>query len=68
VNDDVQAAAAQAAQKCGKELDSRRPGKRATLDQVRDEAARLWHDDEVRKRAWEAVDRLKTQYTVRYEQ
>jgi PPIC-type PPIASE domain len=49
-------------------LDSRRPGKRATLDQVRDEAARLWHDDEVRKRALEAVDRLKTQYTVRYEQ
>ena len=49
-------------------LDSHRPGKSATLDDVRQEAARIWHDDEVRQRAWEAVNRLKAQYTVRYEQ
>lgn len=48
-------------------LDSHRPGKLATLAQVRNEAARIWHDDEVRNRAWEAVKRLKTQYTIRYE-
>src|SRR5262245_22964044 len=35
-------------------LDSRRAGARATLDDVRDEAARIWHTDETRKRAWEA--------------
>jgi hypothetical protein len=49
-------------------LDSRRPGKLATLDEVRNEAIRLWHNDEVRQRAWAAVTRLKTQYTIRYEQ
>jgi PPIC-type PPIASE domain len=49
-------------------LDSRRPGARATLDNVRDEAARIWHTDETRKRAWEAVSRLKASYAVRYEQ
>ena len=48
-------------------LDSRRPGRFASLDQVRDEAARIWHNDEVRQRAWEAVNRLKSQYSVRYE-
>jgi parvulin-like peptidyl-prolyl isomerase len=49
-------------------LDSRRPGALATLDNVRDEAARIWHTDETRKRAWEAVSRLKANYAVRYEQ
>src|SRR6266478_7639821 len=49
-------------------LDSRRQGALATLDNVRDEAARIWHTDETRKRAWEAVSRLKASYTVRYEQ
>ncbi len=48
-------------------LDSRRPGKLAALSDVRGEAIRLYHDEEVRKRALEAVARLKTQYTVRYE-
>jgi hypothetical protein len=48
-------------------LDSRRAGEQATLDGVRDEAARIWHTDETRKRAWEAVSRLKASYTVRYE-
>ncbi len=49
-------------------LDSRRQGVPASLDSVRDEAARIWHTDETRKRAWEAVNRLKASYTVRYEQ
>ena len=49
-------------------LDSRRQGKLANLDSVRDEAARLWHTEETRKLAWEAVNRLKTSYQVRYEQ
>jgi hypothetical protein len=49
-------------------LDSRRPGAPASLDNMRDEAARLWHTDETRKLAWEAVNRLKQSYKVRYEQ
>jgi len=48
-------------------LDSRRAGALASLDNVRDEAARIWHTDETRKRAWEAVTRLKASYSVRYE-
>lgn len=48
-------------------LDSRRPGNLASLDKVRDEAARIWHTEETRKLAWEAVKRLKTSYQVRYE-
>jgi len=38
-------------------LDSRRPGVLASLDDVRDEAVRIWLTDETRKRAWEAVSR-----------
>jgi hypothetical protein len=49
-------------------LDSRRAGSLAKLEDVRDEAARIWHTDETRKHAWEAVNRLKVQYTVRSEQ
>jgi PPIC-type PPIASE domain len=49
-------------------LDSRHAGALATLDNVHDEAARIWHTDETRKRAWEAVNRLKASYSVRYEQ
>lgn len=49
-------------------VDSKREGVSATLDSVRDEAARIWHTDETRKRAWEAVSRLKASYTVRHEQ
>jgi hypothetical protein len=48
-------------------LDSRRAGARARLESIRDEAARIWHTDETRKLAWEAVSRLKASYTVRYE-
>src|SRR5882672_968802 len=49
-------------------LDSRRPGVLASLDDVRDEAVRIWLTDETRKRAWEAVSRLKASYSVRSEQ
>ena len=42
-------------------------GNLASLDKVRDEAARIWHTDETRKLAWEAVTRLKASYQVRYE-
>jgi hypothetical protein len=49
-------------------LDSRRAGVLASLDDVHDEAVRLWLTDETRKRAWDAVSRLKAAYTVRYEQ
>ncbi|MCK1389193.1 peptidyl-prolyl cis-trans isomerase [Bradyrhizobium sp. 1] len=48
-------------------LDSRRPGNLASLDKVRDDAARIWHTEETRKLAWEAVKRLKASYQVRYE-
>jgi parvulin-like peptidyl-prolyl isomerase len=48
-------------------LDSRHAGKQAQLDDVRDEAIRLWHTDETRQRAWEAVNRLKAQYVIEYE-
>lgn len=48
-------------------LDSRRPGTLASLGKVRDEAARIWHTEETRKLAWEAVKRLKASYQVRYE-
>jgi hypothetical protein len=49
-------------------LDSRRPGALASFENVRDEAARIWHTEETRKLAWEAVKRLKASYQVRYEQ
>jgi hypothetical protein len=49
-------------------LDSRTAGAAASLESVRDEVTRLWRADETRKRAWDAVNRLKASYTVRYEQ
>ena len=48
-------------------LDSRRAGALSSLESFRDEAARIWHTDETRKLAWEAVTRLKSSYSVRYE-
>lgn len=48
-------------------LDSRRPGTPKQFEDVRDDAARIFHTDETRKRAWDAVTRLKASYTVRYE-
>jgi len=48
-------------------VDSRRPAVPARFEDVQDEAVRTWKTDETRKRAWEAVKRLRTNYTVRYE-
>jgi hypothetical protein len=49
-------------------LDSRRPGALASFESVRDAAAKMWVANETRKRASEAVNRLKSSYRVRYEQ
>ncbi|UFZ07131.1 peptidyl-prolyl cis-trans isomerase [Bradyrhizobium ontarionense] len=48
-------------------LDAREPGTPAKLEDVRDEAAKIWHTDETRRQAWDAVTRLKANYTIRYE-
>lgn len=48
-------------------LDARTPGAPAKLEDIRGEAAKIWHTEETRKRAWEAVSRLKANYTIRYE-
>mgnify|MGYP002776839336 FL=1 len=48
-------------------LDARMPGAPAKLEDIRAEAAKIWHTEETRKRAWEAVSRLKANYTIRYE-
>lgn len=48
-------------------VDSRRPAVPARFEDVQDEAVQIWKTDETRKRAWEAVKRLRTNYTVRYE-
>jgi len=48
-------------------LDAREPGTPAKLEDVRDEAAKIWHTDETRRQAWDAVTPLKANYTVRYE-
>ncbi len=49
-------------------LDSRRPGALASFENVRDTATKIWVSNETRKRAFEAVSRLKSAYRVRYEQ
>jgi PPIC-type PPIASE domain len=48
-------------------LDQRQPGALARFEDVRDEVASIWHTEETRKQAWEAVSRLKVNYKVRYE-
>ncbi|BAM92473.1 conserved hypothetical protein [Bradyrhizobium oligotrophicum S58] len=48
-------------------LDARKPGASAKFEDIRAEAAKIWHTEETRKRAWEAVSRLKANYTIRYE-
>jgi hypothetical protein len=48
-------------------LDARTAGAPAKLEDIRAEAAKIWHTEETRKRAWEAVSRLKANYTIRYE-
>ena len=48
-------------------LDSRRPGALAKFEDVQEAAAKIWYTEETRKRAWEAVNRLKANYKVQYE-
>ena len=48
-------------------LDSRRPGIPARFEDHQDEAVQSFKTDEQRRRAWEAVQRLRAQYTVRIE-
>ena len=48
-------------------LDSRRPGERARFEDNHDQAVKIFQTDAVRARAWEAVKRLRANYTVRYE-
>jgi len=48
-------------------FDSRRPGERARFEDVHDQALRIYQVEAVRGRAWEAVKRLRANYTVRYE-
>ena len=48
-------------------LDARTPGAPAKFEDLRDDAAKIWHTEETRKQAWEAVSRLKANYTIRYE-
>jgi PPIC-type PPIASE domain len=49
-------------------LDSHRPGKLVPLESVFDDAMRTYRTQKTREQAWEAVKRLKANYTVRYEQ
>jgi parvulin-like peptidyl-prolyl cis-trans isomerase-like protein len=49
-------------------LDSRAPGALAKFEDVKDDAAKMWHTEATRKQAWEAVNRLKANYKIRYEQ
>lgn len=49
-------------------FDAHEPAVPADFNAVRDEVRRLWTTDETRKRAWAAVTKLKSNYTVRIEQ
>lgn len=49
-------------------FDSSTPGKRAKFEDVRDDTAKMWQLEETRNQAWEAVNRLKANYKIRYEQ
>ena len=48
-------------------FDSRRPGERAAFADNHDQALKIFQTDAVRARAWEAVTRLRANYTVIYE-
>ncbi len=48
-------------------LDSRRPGTPARFDDREDEIRQTWQLDQTRRRAWEAVQRLRANYIVRIE-
>ncbi len=47
--------------------DSRRPGAPARFEDNQDEIVKVWQTDSTRRRAWEAVQRLRATYTVRVE-
>ncbi|MGI4950545.1 MAG: peptidyl-prolyl cis-trans isomerase [Janthinobacterium lividum] len=49
-------------------LDSRRPGTLARFEDMQDDVVRTWQTDETRSRAWEAVKRLRANYTVKFEE
>ena len=48
-------------------FDSRRPGEPAKFEESQDEIVKVWQADSTRKRAWDAVQRLRATYTVRIE-
>jgi hypothetical protein len=48
-------------------LDAHHDAEPARFEDVRDQAVRLWHTEKTRERAWQAVERLKSSYTIRYE-
>ncbi len=48
-------------------LDSRRAGIPARFEDNQDEVVRVWQTDQTRRRAWEAVQRLRANYAVRIE-
>lgn len=48
-------------------LDAHRPAVPASFEAVQDEVRKMWGTDETRRRAWEAVNRLKLNYTVKIE-
>ena len=49
-------------------LDSRRASVPARFEDVLDEVVKTWRTDELRRRAWDAVKRLRANYTVKYEE
>lgn len=49
-------------------LDSRQAPLPASFESVRGEVKKMWTTEETRKRAWDAVTKLKSRYTVRIEQ
>ncbi|MBC9879611.1 peptidyl-prolyl cis-trans isomerase [Bradyrhizobium sp. INPA01-394B] len=49
-------------------LDARKAAQPASFESLRDELRLNWKTDETRKRAWDAVTKLKAGYTVKIEQ
>ncbi|WGS19728.1 MULTISPECIES: peptidylprolyl isomerase [unclassified Bradyrhizobium] len=48
-------------------LDSHREGTLAKFEDVKEQATKLWLSEETNRQAWEAINRLKASYKVRYE-
>lgn len=49
-------------------LDAHRAAEPVNFESVREDVRKMWVTDETRRRAWEAVNRLKLNYTVKIEQ